>query len=485
MHRWVLLPLLAACGGGPEAPAPSPDDAAQAQQAAQQAVQQASDAARSAQAVAVPPAPPAPPAVPAPVDAAAAAVDASSGGRWRPLYPKQARATSFLKSNWNKYTENYHPNYAFDDNPRTAWVEGAEGNGEGEVLFIPLSSLSSVRRVKLRIRNGYQKSEELLQANAAPREIFVRLVHDYDDSATGTFELRRELGWQEVVLAVPEGKGLDQVVLEIRSVHPGSKYQDTCISDIEVLVDSDVRYSVGQERAHRKELLAWVSERVATAKYFASQAEGYPFVATQFEADSEDTSSAALKAAMREGRGLLAQMRRRTDGYKLTADHQIPSAPDGLYVVDGLLPYFTPKELHFHPSDEELAAHEKKGDDGDGYEMWSMEVWRSNVRVEWTDKPGRNEPFRTVYFWEKTIEQGRGTYEYKTEYVVRYGEDGSLAWIYSVRTGTGEVGQEEVEELITFKRQGRKLMPETRQFLTQFKDSPEAQDYASITRYRS
>ena len=53
-------------------------------------------------------------------------------GDIKQLHAATAESTSFLKSSWNKYNENYHPNYVLDDNPKTAWVEGAEGNGEKE-----------------------------------------------------------------------------------------------------------------------------------------------------------------------------------------------------------------------------------------------------------------------------------------------------------------------------------------------------------------
>ena len=64
------------------------------------------------------------------------------------LYSSSAEATSFLRSTWNKYNENYHPNYVLDGNPKTAWVEGVEGNGEGEQIVIPISTISNVKKIK-------------------------------------------------------------------------------------------------------------------------------------------------------------------------------------------------------------------------------------------------------------------------------------------------------------------------------------------------
>lgn len=64
--------------------------------------------------------------------AAPASADTAKAGAFKRLYTDGASATSYLQNNWNRYTENYHPSYALDDDPKTAWVEGAEGDGHGE-----------------------------------------------------------------------------------------------------------------------------------------------------------------------------------------------------------------------------------------------------------------------------------------------------------------------------------------------------------------
>ena len=81
-------------------------------------------------------------------------------GEFSQLYATEAEASSFLKSSWNKYNENYHPNYVLDNNPKTAWVEGVDGNGEGQKIVIPISAVSQIGRVKIRIKNGYQMCKD-------------------------------------------------------------------------------------------------------------------------------------------------------------------------------------------------------------------------------------------------------------------------------------------------------------------------------------
>jgi hypothetical protein len=211
----------------------------------------------------------------------------ASAGSFQRLHAEQATATSFLKSNWNKYEENYHPSYVLDDDPKTAWVEGAEGDGIGESLTLPLSNLQSARAVRLVIFNGYQKSQGLLAANAAPKQLTVTVRGGGErESARQQLTLERKLGPQ--AFDIPVNGGVMEVVLTIDSVHPGAKYKDTCVSDVQVFVDSDVPYNAAVEKGKREAMLGWKKERLAAAKYFASLPKTYPYAATRFERATED-----------------------------------------------------------------------------------------------------------------------------------------------------------------------------------------------------
>ena len=44
----------------------------------------------------------------------------AKGPPWKQLHSPEAVATSYLKSNWNRFEENYHPNYVLDGDPKTA-----------------------------------------------------------------------------------------------------------------------------------------------------------------------------------------------------------------------------------------------------------------------------------------------------------------------------------------------------------------------------
>jgi hypothetical protein len=228
---------------------------------------------------------------------------------WHVLRSPEAEASSHLKSNWNKYEEDYHPTYVLDENPATAWVEGAEGDGLGEWIRLPLSALSQARSVRLKVRNGYQKSDALLTANAAPKDVTVELLQGERVVATKKAVLARQMGWQEIVVAVPAGRGLDGVRMRIDSVTPGRSYKDTCVSDLLVEVDSDVPYAERAEAGKRAAALAWMAQRLETARQFAAGGYSTPFSATSYRCDPQpELPAAALEAKLASARTWKAQI---------------------------------------------------------------------------------------------------------------------------------------------------------------------------------
>ncbi|MBW1880730.1 MAG: hypothetical protein JRJ84_20430 [Deltaproteobacteria bacterium] len=145
----------------------------------------------------------------------------------------------------------YAPGKAFDRDATTAWCEGVAGSGEGQVLVAPIPNARLAR-----IGAGYQKSEALRTANGRPRRVKVTLMEAREATPAGVqsgegwtyrdvkilgaheVELEDRGGWQP--LPLPEAPGYQEraglVAVEILSVYPGGKYEDTCISEIEGLV---------------------------------------------------------------------------------------------------------------------------------------------------------------------------------------------------------------------------------------------------------
>jgi len=141
----------------------------------------------------------------------------------------------------------YSPGQAADDDRDTAWCEGVDGPGIGQVLLVPIGKAAAAE-----IWNGYQKSEHLRTGNARPRRVRVTLLDvrgtswdhtQMSDIATlgpiavlGSDEatLKDVAGPQPLPLPAAERPPGDRALvgLEILSVYAGERYADTCVGDV-------------------------------------------------------------------------------------------------------------------------------------------------------------------------------------------------------------------------------------------------------------
>ena len=210
--------------------------------------------------------------VPALVLALAVSTAAAGEPIERRLYPDTVEASSFLWGDWNRFIENYHPNYVGDDDPTTAWVEGNANSGAGEWLRIQVTPLDGTTRVRLKVRNGYQKSSALFAANARAKDVVVRLLPSKREV---TATLTDTEGWQELTIAQPVGP-MQAVELKVSTVYEGGKYTDLCLSDVAVFATATDADNPSFEKSKKKALLAWRAQRIAAAKVFGGGKEWLP-----------------------------------------------------------------------------------------------------------------------------------------------------------------------------------------------------------------
>jgi hypothetical protein len=360
---------------------------------------------------------------------------------YKRLYAEEAEASSFLKSNWNKYNENYHPSYILDDDPKTAWVEGVSGVGQGQHVEWTVSTIDQVRSVKLRIRNGYQKRKGLLKANGAPSRLEVELF-DAKGKKTGggAWDLKRKMGWQEKVF--PVKGGFAKVKLTIAAVKRGTKYQDTCISDAQVLVDADVRYAASVEKRKREKLETWIKERKKTAAYFASLPKQYPFASTHFSRGRELEGKPA---------GARAMFEMPEGGQRVRVDHKssAPSLPDGL---PGELPseFVDLSDTSLFETGKEWAAKRfrvvemedwdamENGEEDPPLVKRKLRDWQRSARVVYHDE-ARTRPKLLWFEWIHDEEGRGGISETSGFQVLRFDESQRLVAAARV-DGMSEIG---------------------------------------------
>ena len=157
-------------------------------------------------------------------------------------YLKNIKVSSSLKGD-------YGQNNLLDGDFQTAWVEGVGGDGLGEKIEIELEEYPLAAICLL---NGYTKNSDTYVANNRIKKIRVeRELTDFDDPSkmrveTEEIELK-DLGYVKVdentlgqIISVvgDYGEGymrVQKITLTILEVYKGSKYSDTCISEIFLL----------------------------------------------------------------------------------------------------------------------------------------------------------------------------------------------------------------------------------------------------------
>ncbi len=125
----------------------------------------------------------------------------------------------------------YAPPNAHDFDLRTAWVEGAAGQGKGEYIeyrFAPLSP----RVNQIRIFNGYHKSEKAWKENGRVKRF--KLHVDGQPYAILALEDSRAVQIFPIEPLGSRAEGKDLVLrFEILDVYPGDRWKDVAITEIE------------------------------------------------------------------------------------------------------------------------------------------------------------------------------------------------------------------------------------------------------------
>lgn len=132
----------------------------------------------------------------------------------------EVSATSAL----SEYGGTHDPGYIIDDKLETGWVEGVTGQGINESITLTLCQESTVKGFF--INAGYHKSDSLYEKNSRPQQI--RVI--FSDGTEETFSLNDIKEQQQCTFSVP--RKTSSISIMIEAVYPGSKYEDTVISEI-------------------------------------------------------------------------------------------------------------------------------------------------------------------------------------------------------------------------------------------------------------
>jgi len=136
----------------------------------------------------------------------------------------KAEATSTLPT--DQY-DSYGVEHLIDDDTTTCWSEGVSGLGVGE--SVTLSGDGKQTFSSFTIANGFQKSESIYYKNPRPTKLGVFV----DGKKVMDVDLADSFGSTQS-FTLPEPVDGTNITFQIEAATPGSKYEDTSISEITV-----------------------------------------------------------------------------------------------------------------------------------------------------------------------------------------------------------------------------------------------------------
>ncbi len=149
----------------------------------------------------------------------------------------KATASSELKES----SVTHRAERVLDGNLTTAWVEGVSGSGINEWLKIYTSDGSKMEFLAVGIWLGYHKTQELMEKNNTPTMLLIETEDGLHQKAY--CDMAYYIG-DEVVIALDRPVHTSWIKFTILDTFSGTHYDDTCISDIELIgVDSDRIFS--------------------------------------------------------------------------------------------------------------------------------------------------------------------------------------------------------------------------------------------------
>ncbi len=131
-----------------------------------------------------------------------------------------------------------------DERPETAWVEGKKDSGINEFITINMSDYIESDRIeddyipgmykiqKIGIINGYAKDEKTYKENNRVKRLRLEFKNGLTESKFLIYKLKDMMDMQyiefnKLIL-------LDEIEITILDVYKGSKWDDTCISEIKI-----------------------------------------------------------------------------------------------------------------------------------------------------------------------------------------------------------------------------------------------------------
>lgn len=129
-----------------------------------------------------------------------------------------------------------------DERPETAWVEGKEDYGKNEFITINMSPYmeigeddylkGSYKIKKIGIINGYAKDYITFKENNRVKKLLLKCDNEFNETHYQLYTLKDTIDMQYIEFDKPIF--MNKIKFTIRDVYKGSKWDDTCISEIKI-----------------------------------------------------------------------------------------------------------------------------------------------------------------------------------------------------------------------------------------------------------
>ena len=140
------------------------------------------------------------------------------------LKPEYHTATSTLTTEQDiHYAEN-----CSDNDPSTSWQEDVLGNGEDESITFRFNEYKTISAIV--IYNGNHKNKNSYYNNARANEIILQV-------GIIPFKVTLEDTMEKQIFRLPFNVKADMVKITVKSATAGEKYEDLCISEVEILTE--------------------------------------------------------------------------------------------------------------------------------------------------------------------------------------------------------------------------------------------------------
>jgi len=127
----------------------------------------------------------------------------------------------------------YHPIKIDDGRKDTCWAEGSPGNGIGEWIEFSWEKPRDISGFT--IIPGFAKDENVWNANSRPKTVELVFYNGDGEILREEFNIDDSMKTQKFFLKNGTIKNVKKVVLNIKAVYTGTKYNDLCISELNFL----------------------------------------------------------------------------------------------------------------------------------------------------------------------------------------------------------------------------------------------------------